>query len=91
MSIYGETIGSSFVNNKIMPKNDIWYRVVHEILEQADIEVNGSCPFDIQVHHPLFYKRVLQQGSLGLGESYMDSWWDCERLDIFFNALLLLA
>jgi cyclopropane-fatty-acyl-phospholipid synthase len=28
---------------------------------------------------------VLQEGSLGLGESYMDGWWDCERLDIFFQ------
>jgi cyclopropane-fatty-acyl-phospholipid synthase len=27
----------------------------------------------------------LQEGSLGLGESYMDGWWDCERLDIFFH------
>jgi cyclopropane-fatty-acyl-phospholipid synthase len=36
----------------------------------------------------LFFKRVLQEGSLGLGESYMDGWWDCERLDIFFHKVL---
>ncbi len=35
-----------------------------------------------------FFKRVLQEGSLGLGESYMDGWWECERLDIFFHKVL---
>ena len=24
---------------------------------------------------------ILRSGSLGLGESYMDGWWDCRRLD----------
>ena len=28
------------------------------------------------------------QGSLGLGESYMDGWWDCEALDEFFARIL---
>lgn len=47
-----------------------WYRIVHELLQKADIEINGSRPWDIQVKHPDFFKRVLQKGSLGLGESY---------------------
>ena len=34
------------------------------------------------------FKRVLQEGSLGLGESYMDGWWECDRLDIFFDKVL---
>lgn len=34
------------------------------------------------------FSRVLAQGSLGLGESYMDGWWDCERLDEFFFRIL---
>lgn len=37
---------------------------------------------------PIFFKRVLQKGSLGLGESYMDGWWECERLDMFFHRAL---
>jgi cyclopropane-fatty-acyl-phospholipid synthase len=44
-------------------------------------------PSDPQIKHPDFFKRVLQEGSLGLGESYMDGWWDCERLDIFSSVL----
>lgn len=65
-----------------------WYRIVHEMLSMAGIEINGSRPFDIQIKNPNFFKRVLQQGSLGLGESYMDGWWECERLDIFFQRVI---
>lgn len=59
-----------------------------ELLSQADIRINGSRTWDIQLHHAGFFKRVLQQGSLGLGESYMEGWWDCERLDILFCKIL---
>ncbi len=68
--------------------NNLWYRIAQEILSKADIEVNGSRSSDIQVNNPNFFKRVLQEGSLGLGESYMDGWWECERLDIFFQRVL---
>ena len=33
------------------------------------------------VKNPKFYHRVLAEGSLGFGESYMDGWWDSEKLD----------
>lgn len=61
---------------------------VLEILRKTDIEINGDNPWDIQVHNDNLYKRVLAQGSLGLGEAYMDGWWDCERLDQFFHKVL---
>lgn len=69
-------------------QNSQWYRIASEMLQSADIEVNGSRPFDICVKNPHFFKRVLQEGSLGLGESYMDGWWECDRLDIFFQKVL---
>ncbi|VEJ54314.1 cyclopropane fatty acyl phospholipid synthase [Pragia fontium] len=69
-------------------QNNPWYRIISELLQKADIEINGPRPFDIEVHNPQFFKRVLQQGSLGLGESYMDGWWSCQRLDIFFQRIL---
>ncbi len=56
-------------------------KVIRELLELANIELNGKNPWDIQVHNPNFFSRVLQESSLGLGESYMDGWWDCEALD----------
>ena len=61
---------------------------VQELLEKADIVVNGDRPQDIKVHNEDLYQRVMAQGSLGLGESYMDGWWDCPRLDLFFFQLL---
>ena len=57
------------------------------ILALADIEINGERPWDIQVHDERFYRRVLSQGSLGAGESYMDGWWDVEALDEFFTRI----
>lgn len=73
----------------IMPDGgNQWYRICRDLLQRADIEINGKRPFDIQVKNKHFYKRVLQQGSLGLGESYMDGWWECEQLDEFISRLL---
>ena len=51
------------------------------MLAFADIAVDGSRPWDLRVHDPRFYPRVLAEGTLGFGESYMDGWWDCEALD----------
>ncbi len=62
-------------------------RYAAELLNMTGIELNGDKPWDIQVHHPDFYSRVLKHGSLGLGESYMEHWWDCQRLDQFFERL----
>lgn len=69
-------------------EDNAWYRIVHELLSEAGIEINGTRPFDIRVNNPDFFKRVLQDGSLGLGESYMDGWWECDRLDTFFQLVL---
>ncbi|MCM7774876.1 cyclopropane fatty acyl phospholipid synthase [Enterobacter asburiae] len=70
------------------PENNHWYRICRSLLQKAGIEINGNRPFDIQVNNNNFYKRVLQQGSLGLGESYMDGWWTCEKLDEFIAKLI---
>jgi cyclopropane-fatty-acyl-phospholipid synthase len=55
--------------------------VIRQLLELAEIEVNGSNPWDIQVHDPRFYDRVLKEVELGFGEAYMDGWWDCQAID----------
>ncbi len=47
----------------------------------ADVKINGNRPWDIRVHDDRFYQRVLLDGTLGLGESYMDGWWDCPKLE----------
>ncbi|BBO70361.1 cyclopropane-fatty-acyl-phospholipid synthase [Desulfosarcina alkanivorans] len=63
-------------------------RLVPELFGSADIVINGTRPWDIQVHNPAFYNRLVAGGSLALGESYMDSWWDCEALDQLFYRIL---
>jgi len=60
-------------------------QIIVMLLKEAGVTVNGDKPYDITVHNDGFYKRVLRQGTLGLGESYMDAWWGCERLDEFFD------
>ncbi|EJH8997361.1 cyclopropane fatty acyl phospholipid synthase [Salmonella enterica] len=69
-------------------KKTYWQNLCQEILYDAGIIINGGCPFDIQVKNNQFFKRVIREGSVGLGESYMDGWWECERPDIFIEKLL---
>jgi len=63
-------------------------KIVQSILDPLDIHIDGRRPWDIQVQNSLFFTRVLAQGSLGLGESYMDGWWRCNALDQFFGRIL---
>ena len=56
---------------------------LQQLFEEGDLKLNGSAPWDIQVHRDEFYPRVFTDGSLGLGESYMEGWWDVYDLDGF--------
>ena len=62
--------------------------LVPELLAAAGVEINGRQPWDLQVHHDFFFKRLAAGGSMALGESYMDRWWDCQALDQFFDRIL---
>ena len=57
-------------------------------LNQAGIRINGCDPWDIQIRHPATLKRILSGGSLALGESYMDGWWDAESVDAMITKIL---
>ena len=59
-----------------------------ELLSLAGVKLNGTMPHDIQIHDSEVYRRVFSQGSLGLGESYVDGLWDCKKLDEFFFHIL---
>ena len=59
-------------------------------LEPADIVINGDRPWDIQVHDPRLYRRLMLKSSLGFGEAYMDGWWDVDDMDEMFFRLLNL-
>jgi len=59
--------------------------LVAKILASSDVQLDGTRPWDIRVHDHRFFDRVLSHGSVGLGESYMDGWWQAEALDEFFD------
>ena len=62
--------------------------LVEKLLSHADIAIGGDRPWDISVRDDRFYGRVLLHGSLGLGESYVDGWWDSRSLDQFLSRVL---
>jgi len=62
--------------------------IITKLLLSADVRIGGSRPQDIRIHDERLYSRVLSGGSLALGESYMDGWWDANSLDIFFYNIL---
>ena len=63
--------------------------VITELFSSAGVTINGNKPYDIQIHDERFYQRVINHVFLGFGESYMDGWWDCERLDELIAKLAL--
>lgn len=42
----------------------------------------------VDVHDPRVYERVLRHGSIGLGGSYADGWWDTDDLTGFLRLAL---
>ena len=63
-------------------------RRITQIFRLADVEIDGRRPWDIRVSDARFFRRVLLGGALGLGESYMDGWWECDALDQLFDRVL---
>jgi cyclopropane-fatty-acyl-phospholipid synthase len=63
-------------------------QIVAQLLSECGVRINGDAPYDIHVSNDDFYSRALLNGSLGLGESYMDGWWDTPDLEGFMYHLL---
>lgn len=73
---------------KNLSNHDGAERLVKELFASAGIGIDGAAPGDIQIKNPAFYGRLVRDASIGLGESYMDGWWECERLDVFIEKAL---
>lgn len=56
-------------------------KYIQGILDKAGVTINGSKSYDIKILDQRALRPILKDGSLGLGETYMAGWWDCERLD----------
>ncbi|MCC6993417.1 MAG: cyclopropane fatty acyl phospholipid synthase [Deltaproteobacteria bacterium] len=62
--------------------------IVRNLFEVAGVNIGGNAPGDIRVKNPAFYERLLRDASIGLGESYMDDWWEVDALDVFIDKLM---
>ena len=62
--------------------------VVESLFSEAGVMIDGDRPGDIAIHDDRFYQRLLRDGSLGMGESYMDGWWDSAQIDELIARLL---
>ncbi|MBN2394889.1 MAG: cyclopropane fatty acyl phospholipid synthase, partial [Candidatus Atribacteria bacterium] len=70
-----------------MERNSLKQKI-QELLDQADIQIGGKRPWDIQVYDEDLYPRILKGGLLAVGEAYMDGWWDCDALDESVDRIL---
>ncbi|WP_028731203.1 cyclopropane fatty acyl phospholipid synthase [Pandoraea sp. E26] len=61
---------------------------LEELLLTADIQINGTRPWDIKLLDKDVPREVISGGSLALGEAFMDGRWECEALDEFFTKVL---
>lgn len=55
--------------------------VIEHLFGLAGITMNGDKAYDMQVRNEQLYRRLITDAALGLGESYMDGWWDTPALD----------
>lgn len=62
--------------------------VVERLFNEAGVIIDGNRPYDIAVRDDRFYQRLLRNGSLGMGESYMAGWWDSAQIDELISRLL---
>jgi cyclopropane-fatty-acyl-phospholipid synthase len=65
-------------------------KALQYLFDQADVKIDGKRPWDIQVNNQNLYPKILAGGSLALGETYMDGWWECEAIDQFIDRLVRL-
>lgn len=68
--------------------NSRYQKMTEMVLNLAGVKINGSNLWDIQVSDERFYKRAITEVELGMGESYMDGWWDAADIDALIFRLV---
>ena len=56
-------------------------RFVLDQLARAGVSIAPEPGAEVTIRDERLFGRLLRDGTLGLGESYMDGWWDAEPLD----------
>ncbi|MFH1611725.1 MAG: cyclopropane fatty acyl phospholipid synthase [bacterium] len=68
--------------------SNFYRKQIERLLSSTDITIDGNNPWDLHVHNKKLYRKVLAEGSLGLGKTYMNGWWDCDQLDVLIDKIL---
>lgn len=63
-------------------------KVIWDIFDGVGIQINGPNPWDIQIFDEKAFHLILSKWSLGLGEGYMNGFWDCLDLEELLYRLL---
>lgn len=58
------------------------------LLASAGIELEGPRPWDMRVLDERVFARCLRDGTIGLGDAYVEGWWEATALDEFFCRLI---
>lgn len=61
---------------------------LERLLGDAGVQLDGPRPFDPQIRDESALRSAFVRGSLGIGESYVDGAWDCDRLDELAHRVL---
>lgn len=63
-------------------------QIKDKVVTSPDTNGNGKTveqiqrrKFDVEVHNNMFFSRLANHASMGMGEAYMDGWYDCEDLE----------
>jgi cyclopropane-fatty-acyl-phospholipid synthase len=62
--------------------------LIGRVLGRADVRLDGDRPWDLRILDERFYPMAATRGTLGMGEAYMEGYWEAERLDELVFRLL---
>lgn len=57
----------------------------YALADAMGITINGDQPYDIKINKPEIMNNLKGDLPLAIGEAYMDSAWDCDKLDSLFD------
>ncbi len=83
-STVGNPVGPTTIERSARAGHPRLRNFYGRLLARADILIDGPRPWDITIHDPRLFARCLRQGTLGLGDAYVDGWWESPALDQFF-------
>ncbi len=61
--------------------SDQYRNRIESLLAAGDIRIEGNRPWDVRISNDRIYERIVADGMLGVGEGYMEGWWECDQLD----------